>query len=229
MFLQDYIGNTPLVTLQRLGRETGNRISVKLEGNNPAGSVKDRPAFSMIDRAEARGEIHPGDVLVEATSGNTGIALAMVAAMRGYRMILIMPDNMSHERLTTMRAYGAEIILVTQELSDIASFAKNKISGGPVLDDNGFLVGIISEADCMKQISESRYFNQPILDKSVERFMTKNVETIPHDMTIFDAAGIFDRHNRRRLPVMKDGILVGQISRKDIVVAALKLSGANWK
>lgn len=115
MFLQDYIGNTPLVTLQRLGKETGNRISVKLEGNNPAGSVKDRPAFSMIDRAESRGEIHPGDRLVEATSGNTGIALAMVAAMRGYRMILVMPDNMSHERLKTMRAYGAEIILVTQQ------------------------------------------------------------------------------------------------------------------
>ena len=108
-------------------------------------------------------------------------------------------------------------------------FAKYKISGGPVMDDNGFLVGIISEADCMKQISESRYFNQPILDKSVERYMTKNVETIPHDMSIFDAAGVFDRHNRRRLPVMKDGILVGQISRKDIVVAALKLSGQNWK
>ena len=114
-------------------------------------------------------------------------------------------------------------------LEVMESFAKYKISGGPVMDENGFLVGIISEADCMKQISESRYFNQPILDKSVERFMTKNVETIPHDMTIFDAAGIFDRHNRRRLPVMKDGILVGQISRKDIVVAALKLSGANWK
>lgn len=114
-------------------------------------------------------------------------------------------------------------------LEVMEAFAKYKISGGPVMDEDGFLVGIISEADCMKQISESRYFNQPILDKSVERFMTKNVETIPHDMTIFDAAGIFDRHNRRRLPVMKDGILVGQISRKDIVVAALKLSGANWK
>ncbi|KPM32230.1 CBS domain protein [Croceitalea dokdonensis DOKDO 023] len=113
-------------------------------------------------------------------------------------------------------------------LAVMESFAKNKISGGPVIDDNGFLVGIISEADCMKTISESRYFNQPILDKSVERFMTKNVETIPHDMSIFDAAGIFDRHNRRRLPVMKDGILVGQISRKDIVIAALKLSGQNW-
>ncbi|UCH41324.1 MAG: cysteine synthase CysM [Gammaproteobacteria bacterium] len=115
MFLQDYIGNTPLVTLQRLGAGRGNRISVKLEGNNPAGSVKDRAAYSMIRHAEARGEIHPGDELVEATSGNTGIALAMVAAMRGYRMILVMPDNMSHERLATMRAYGAEIILVSQE------------------------------------------------------------------------------------------------------------------
>ncbi|MDT0605915.1 CBS domain-containing protein [Croceitalea rosinachiae] len=114
-------------------------------------------------------------------------------------------------------------------LEVMEAFAKYKISGGPVMDNNGFLVGIISEADCMKQISESRYFNQPILDKSVERFMTKNVETIPHDMSIFDAAGVFDRHNRRRLPVMKDDILVGQISRKDIVVAALKLSGQNWK
>ena len=115
MFLHDYIGNTPLVTLQRLNAGRGNRISVKLEGNNPAGSVKDRPAFSMIHHAEMRGEISPGDRLVEATSGNTGVALAMVAAMRGYRMTLIMPDNMSHERLTTMRAFGAEIILVTRE------------------------------------------------------------------------------------------------------------------
>lgn len=108
-------------------------------------------------------------------------------------------------------------------------FTKYNISGGPVMDDNGFLVGIISEADCMKQISESRYFNMPILEKSVENYMSKNVETIPHDTTIFDAAGIFDKHNRRRLPVMKDGLLIGQISRKDVVVAALKLSGQNWK
>jgi cysteine synthase B len=115
MFLQDYIGNTPLVTLQRLNAGVGNRISVKLEGNNPAGSVKDRPAYSMIKHAEARGEIEPGDLLVEATSGNTGIALAMVAAMSGYRMTLIMPDNMSQERFTTMRAFGADIILVTQQ------------------------------------------------------------------------------------------------------------------
>ncbi|MEN1785413.1 MAG: CBS domain-containing protein [Bacteroidota bacterium] len=112
-------------------------------------------------------------------------------------------------------------------LAVMEAFAKYKISGGPVLDSNGFLVGIVSEADCMKQISQSRYFNQPILDKSVERFMTKNVQTIPHDMTIFDAAGVFDKHNRRRLPVMKDDILIGQISRKDIVIAALKLSGAD--
>ena len=115
MRLQDYIGNTPLVTLQRLGHINGNIISVKLEGNNPAGSVKDRPAYSMIKNAESRGEIKPGDTLVEATSGNTGIALAMVAAMRGYRMILIMPDNLSQERRATMSAYGAEIILVSQE------------------------------------------------------------------------------------------------------------------
>jgi CBS domain-containing protein len=114
-------------------------------------------------------------------------------------------------------------ILAVMEL-----FAKHNISGGPVLNDDGFLVGIISEADCMKQISESRYFNMPILDKSVERYMTKEVETIPHDISIFDAAGIFDKHNRRRLPVMRDGILVGQISRKDIVIAALKLTGHNW-
>lgn len=114
-------------------------------------------------------------------------------------------------------------------LAVMEKFAKHHISGGPVLDGNGFLVGIISEADCMKQISESRYFNQPILDKSVEKFMTKTVETIPHDISIFDAAGIFAQHNRRRLPVMKNGILVGQISRKDIVIAALKLSGHNWK
>lgn len=114
-------------------------------------------------------------------------------------------------------------------LEVMEAFAKHRISGGPVLDDQGFLVGIVSEADCMKQISESRYFNQPILDKRVSRFMTSEVQTIPHDMSIFDAADTFVRFNRRRLPVLKDGLLVGQISRKDIVVAALKLSGHNWK
>lgn len=107
-------------------------------------------------------------------------------------------------------------------------FTKYNISGGPVLDDNGFLVGIISEADCMKTISESRYFNQPILEKRVDNYMTKNVETISNDISIFDAAGVFHKNNRRRLPVLKNGLLVGQISRKDIVVAALKLSGQNW-
>ena len=109
------VGNTPLVRLQRLPGDTSNTILAKLEGNNPAGSVKDRPALSMIERAEARGEIKPGDTLIEATSGNTGIALAMVAAMRGYRMILIMPDNLSVERRRTMRAFGAELILVTKK------------------------------------------------------------------------------------------------------------------
>jgi cysteine synthase B len=113
--IEQSVGNTPLVRLQRIpgdaGSARGNVILAKLEGNNPAGSVKDRPALSMIRHAEARGEIKPGDTLIEATSGNTGIALAMVAAMRGYRMILIMPDNLSLERRAAMTAYGAELIL----------------------------------------------------------------------------------------------------------------------
>ncbi len=112
--IESFVGNTPLVRLQRLPVGNGNTILVKLEGNNPAGSVKDRPALSMIQHAEARGEIKPGDTLIEATSGNTGIALAMAAAIKGYRMLLIMPDNMSMERRGAMKAFGAEIILVTQ-------------------------------------------------------------------------------------------------------------------
>ena len=113
--IEDCVGNTPLVKLQRLPGETSNTILVKLEGNNPAGSVKDRPALSMINLAEARGDIKAGDVLIEATSGNTGIALAMAAAIKGYRMILIMPDHMSAERRSAMAAYGAELILVSKE------------------------------------------------------------------------------------------------------------------
>ena len=109
------IGNTPLVRLQRLPGSTSNQILAKLEGNNPAGSVKDRPALSMIAQAEARGEIRPGDTLIEATSGNTGIALAMAAAIRGYRLILIMPSHMSDERKLAMSAYGAELLEVTQD------------------------------------------------------------------------------------------------------------------
>ncbi len=109
------IGNTPLVTLQRLPESSNNKLLVKLEGNNPAGSVKDRPALCMIEQAEARGEIRPGDSLIEATSGNTGIALAMVAAVKGYRMLLIMPNNMTMERKAAMSAYGAELILVSRE------------------------------------------------------------------------------------------------------------------
>ena len=113
--LEQTIGNTPLVKLQRMGPNNGSEIWLKLEGNNPAGSVKDRAALSMIVEAEKRGEIKPGDVLIEATSGNTGIALAMIAALKGYRMKLLMPDNMSQERRAAMRAYGAELILVTKE------------------------------------------------------------------------------------------------------------------
>ena len=115
--LEATIGNTPLVRLQRLSGSTSNTLLVKLEGNNPAGSVKDRPAYSMISHAEARAEIKPGDTLIEATSGNTGIALAMAAAIKGYRMVLIMPEHMSMERIAVMKAFGAEIILVSQEAS----------------------------------------------------------------------------------------------------------------
>lgn len=115
--IADFIGNTPLVRLQRLPGNTSNTLLVKLEGNNPAGSVKDRPALSMIERAEARGEITPGDTLIEATSGNTGIALAMAAAIKGYKMVLIMPETMSAERRAAMKAYGAELILVSKEAS----------------------------------------------------------------------------------------------------------------
>ena len=113
--IEGFVGNTPLVCLQRLPGETSNLLLAKLEGDNPAGSVKDRPAMSMIKHAQDRGEISPGDTLIEATSGNTGIALAMAAAIRGYKMILIMPDNMSVERRAVMKAFGAEIILTPAE------------------------------------------------------------------------------------------------------------------
>jgi cysteine synthase B len=115
--IEDFIGNTPLVRLQRLPGQTTNTILVKLEGNNPAGSVKDRPALSMIQRAEERGDIKPGDTLIEATSGNTGIALAMAAAIKGYKMVLIMPETMSAERRASMKAYCAELILVSKAAS----------------------------------------------------------------------------------------------------------------
>lgn len=115
--IEDYVGSTPLVRLQRIPGDTSNTVLVKLEGNNPAGSVKDRPALSMISRAEARGQIRPGDTLIEATSGNTGIALAMAAAIKGYRMKLVMPAHMSAERKLAMAAYGAELVEVSREAS----------------------------------------------------------------------------------------------------------------
>jgi cysteine synthase B len=137
-YIEDFVGNTPLVQLKRLPGKTSNTVLVKLEGNNPAGSVKDRPALSMINRAEARGEIKPGDTLIEATSGNTGIALAMAAAMKGYRMVLVMPEHMSIERRQVMRAFGAEIVLTPREGSmeaaiDTAKRLKEE-RGGVILD-----------------------------------------------------------------------------------------------
>lgn len=113
--LEDHVGKTPLVRLQRMANHTQSTVLLKLEGNNPAGSVKDRPALFMLQQAEARGDIKPGDCLIEATSGNTGIALAMAAAIKGYKMKLIMPNNMTDERKASMRAYGAELILVSKE------------------------------------------------------------------------------------------------------------------
>ncbi len=124
MTIEQCIGNTPLVRLQRLPGDTSNTILLKLEGNNPAGSVKDRPALNMIGMAESRGNITPGDTLIEATSGNTGIALAMAAAIKGYRMILIMPENMTKERRSLMKAYGAEIILTPADGSMEAAIDK---------------------------------------------------------------------------------------------------------
>ncbi|KAF0814350.1 Cysteine synthase B [Andreprevotia sp. IGB-42] len=133
--LEDFVGNTPLVKLKRLPGNTSNTILVKLEGNNPAGSVKDRPALSMIRHAEARGTIKPGDTLIEATSGNTGIALAMAASMMGYRMVLIMPANSSLERVQTMKAFGAEVILVEgMEVARDLAETMVKEGKGTVLD-----------------------------------------------------------------------------------------------
>jgi cysteine synthase B len=139
--IDSFVGNTPLVKLQRMAGETSNTILLKLEGNNPAGSVKDRPAYSMITRAEARGDIKPGDTLIEATSGNTGIALAMVAAMRGYKMILVMPENQSVERRQSMKAYGAELVLTPKDGSmELARDVAKKLQAegeGIVLDQFG--------------------------------------------------------------------------------------------
>ena len=139
--VESVIGNTPLVRLQRIPGDTTNTILVKLEGNNPAGSVKDRPAMSMINQAEMRGDIKPGQTLIEATSGNTGIALAMAAAIKGYKMILIMPENATSERRASMAAYGAELILVSKEQGmegarDIA-LAMQAEGKGIVLDQFG--------------------------------------------------------------------------------------------
>ena len=138
--IEDCVGSTPLVRLQRLsaGLHSSNTVLLKLEGNNPAGSVKDRPALNMIRRAEERGDIKPGDTLIEATSGNTGIALAMAAAVKGYHLVLVMPDNMTAERKAAMLAYGAELVLVTREQSmegarDLAK-AMEKQGRGKVLD-----------------------------------------------------------------------------------------------
>jgi cysteine synthase B len=139
--LDHFVGNTPLVRLQRVPGKTTNVVLAKLEGNNPAGSVKDRPALSMIVNAEKRGEIKPGDTLIEATSGNTGIALAMVAAMRGYKMVLVMPEHLSIERRQTMAAFGARFVLTPEkggmELSRDTAERMRDAGEGIILDQFG--------------------------------------------------------------------------------------------
>lgn len=142
--LQAAIGNTPLVALQRIPGHTSNKLLAKLEGNNPAGSVKDRPAFYMISRAQERGEIKPGDTLIEATSGNTGIALAMAAAILGYKMVLVMPDNLSIERRQTMRAYGAELILTPKA---VAMEGARDLANKLVLERGAFMLDQFSNPD----------------------------------------------------------------------------------
>jgi len=144
MQLEDFIGNTPLVALQRMHGNSSSAIHLKLEGNNPAGSVKDRAAFSMIHNAELRGEIKPGDTLIEATSGNTGIALAMVAAMKGYKIILVMPENQTIERRQTMKAFGAEFILTSKEGSmELARDTASKMQK----EGKGFVLDQFSNLD----------------------------------------------------------------------------------
>ncbi len=142
--LQAAIGNTPLVALQRIPGNSSNVLLAKLEGNNPAGSVKDRPAFYMISRAQERGEIKPGDTLIEATSGNTGIALAMAAAILGYKMVLVMPDNLSVERRQTMRAYGAELILTPKA---IAMEGARDLANKLVLERGAFMLDQFANPD----------------------------------------------------------------------------------
>lgn len=143
--IEHFIGNTPLVRLQRLGGDTNNTLLVKLEGDNPAGSVKDRAALSMINLAEQRGDIKAGDTLIEATSGNTGIALAMSAAIRGYNMILIMPDTMSEERRASMKAYGAELVLVSKEQGGMEG--ARDIAEQMQTDGKGYLLDQFSNPD----------------------------------------------------------------------------------
>jgi len=142
--IENFVGNTPLAQLRRIPGNTSNIILAKLEGNNPAGSVKDRPALSMIMRAEARGDIRPGDTLIEATSGNTGIALAMAAAVRGYKMILVMPDNQSMERRQTMHAFGAELVLTSKEGSmELARDTAEKLRA----EDKGIILDQFANPD----------------------------------------------------------------------------------
>ena len=240
--LEQTIGNTPLVKLQRMGPDNGSEVWLKLEGNNPAGSVKDRAALSMIVEAEKRGEIKPGDVLIEATSGNTGIALAMIAALKGYRMKLLMPDNMSQERRAAMRAYGAELILVTKEQGmegarDLALEMANR-GEGKLLDqfnnpDNPYAHYTTTGPEILREQSKPVTIVglQPEEGSSIPGIRRWPAEYLPG---IFNASlvdEVLDIHQRdaentmRELAV-REGIFCG-VSSGGAVAGALRVAKAN--
>ena len=221
--LEDFIGNTPLVRLQRLpGAQNRNVILAKLEGNNPAGSVKDRPAISMIRHAEKRGRIKPGDTLIEPTSGNTGIALAMAAAIRGYRMVLIMPEHLSVERRQTMRAFGAEIILTPQKggMEGARDLAEKMVK-----EKKGIMLDQFANPDNPRAHYET---TGPEIWRDTEGKITHFVSSMGTTGTIMGCSRFFKEKNRVRLqpanesypPMFYDdvriqGKLIGVIRRVD--------------
>ncbi len=185
--VEDFVGNTPLVRLKRIPGNTSNTLLAKLEGNNPAGSVKDRPALSMITRAEQRGQIKPGDTLIEATSGNTGIALAMAAAMKGYRMILVMPENQSVERRQSMKAYGAELVLTPGSMEQARDLAESLRDAG-----RGIILDQFSNADNPLAHYEG---TAPEIWRDTEGKLTHFVSSMGTTGTIMGCARYFKEQN----------------------------------
>ena len=243
--LEQTIGNTPLVKLQRMGPDNGSEVWLKLEGNNPAGSVKDRAALSMIVEAEKRGEIKPGDVLIEATSGNTGIALAMIAALKGYRMKLLMPDNMSQERRAAMRAYGAELILVTDQFNNPDNPYAHYTTTGPEIwqQTGGRITHFVSSMGTTGTITGvSRFMREQSKPVTIVGLQPEEGSSIPgirrwpteYLPGIFNASlvdEVLDIHQRDAENTMRElavweGIFCG-VSSGGAVAGALRVAKAN--